>query len=343
VAGFALRTGLDDAALRLGARPTGLWLPECAYAHGLERLLHSHGVDHLMVDEPTLAAGGASLGRPWRLADSPVAVVGRDLGLTDRVWSSRSGYPRASDYRDFHARDPRSGFQAFRVTDPTSADKQHYDPEAGAERARRDAADFVTVVREHLLTAADDGSGLAVVAWDTELFGHWWHEGVLFLEHVLRMMPEAGVRLRTMRTAVEHATSIDEVTLPAGSWGSGKDFRLWSGEPVRDLAAEVACCVRRLVDMTTRHTTAGSRSPVLDQLARQTLLAASSDWTFMVSRDSAAGYARDRLSGHVEAARTLADLIESIGPDDERATAEARGQSRADGPFGALDARLLRS
>ena len=39
---------------------------------------------------------------------------------------------------------------------------------------------------------------VAVVAWDTELFGHWWHEGPQFLGHVLRMLPEAGVRPATL-------------------------------------------------------------------------------------------------------------------------------------------------
>ena len=36
----------------------------------------------------------------------------------------------------------------------------------------------------------------------------------------------------------------------------------------------------------------------LDDLAREALLVLSSDWAFMVSRDSAAGYARERHDGH---------------------------------------------
>ena len=62
--------------------------------------------------------------------------------------------------------------------------------------------DFVGAARDRLAAlAAHRPAGpppVAVVAWDTELFGHWWHEGPQFLEHVLRMLPEAGVRPATL-------------------------------------------------------------------------------------------------------------------------------------------------
>jgi len=44
----------------------------------------------------------------------------------------------------------------------------------------------------------------------------------------------------------------------------------------------------------------------VDAVAREALLLHASDWAFMVSRDSAAGYARDRHEGHLRAFRRLA-------------------------------------
>ena len=61
------------------------------------------------------------------------------------------------------------------------------------------------------------------------------------------------------------------------------------------------------------------RDPVLDQLAREALLALSSDWAFMVSHDSAAGYARDRAAAHAGRVHALADLLDA----GDRAGAEA--------------------
>ncbi len=82
-----------------------------------------------------------------------------------------------------------------------------------------------------------------------------------------------------------------------------------------------------------------ARDPALDQLAREALLVASSDWAFMVTKDSAAGYARDRAASHAGRFDRLADLIASGRDDDARRyAAELRA---IDGPFGHLDARLL--
>jgi 1,4-alpha-glucan branching enzyme len=147
-----------------------------------------------------------------------------------------------------------------------------------------------------------------VVAWDTELFGHWWHEGPQFLAHALRMLPQAGVRVASLGTvAAEQADRAASVDLPLGSWGHGKDLRLWSGPAVADLLADQRAVTAELLSAVrpaTRPRAARDRG--LDTLAREALLLLASDWAFMVSRDSAAGYARDRHAGHLGAFRALA-------------------------------------
>ena len=330
VASFALQAGLDDAALRVGRRPAGIWLPECAWSPELAPVLGPAGVRHFLVEEATVAAAGGSTDRPWRVAGGDLVAVARDLALTDLVWSSRSGFPRGAAYRDFYDVHP-SGLRPSRVTDPARAQKQPYRPDAAAATARRDATTFVAAVRDRL-SALPGRHPVAVVAWDTELFGHWWHEGPVFLEHVLRMLPEAGVRLATLGQVAERAT--EEIDLPAGSWGAGKDLRLWAGPAVADLAAEGRAVADRLLDVVRR--CAGPASPRrtdLDDLAREALLVLSSDWAFMVSRDSAAGYARERHDGHVARFHALADAVEGTG---------AHPGPSVDGTLAShLDARLL--
>jgi len=330
VASFALQAGLDDAALRVGRRPAGIWLPECAWSPELAPVLGPAGVRHFLVEEATVAAAGGSTDRPWRVAGGDLVAVARDLALTDLVWSSRSGFPRGAAYRDFYDVHP-SGLRPSRVTDPARPQKQPYRPDAAAATARRDATTFVAAVRDRL-SALPGRDPVAVVAWDTELFGHWWHEGPVFLEHVLRMLPEAGVRLATLGQVAERAT--EEIDLPAGSWGAGKDLRLWAGPAVADLAAEGRAVADRLLDVVRR--CAGPASPRrtdLDDLAREALLVLSSDWAFMVSRDSAAGYARERHDGHVARFHALADAVEGTG---------AHPGPSVDGALAShLDARLL--
>ena len=159
---------------------------------------------------------------------------------------------------------------------------------------RRDAATFVGAVRDRLVALGEHDPGgaapVAVVAWDTELFGHWWHEGPQFLEQVLRMLPEAGVRHGDPGAGRAGQARPRSVDLPAGSWGAGKDLRLWAGPAVADLAADARAVADRMLHVVRRCCPPGSaRASGLDDLVREGLLALASDWAFMVSRDSAAG------------------------------------------------------
>jgi 1,4-alpha-glucan branching enzyme len=176
-----------------------------------------------------------------------------------------------------------------------------------------------------------------VAAYDTELFGHWWYEGPQWLEAVLRRLPEAGVRVTTLAGAVEAGHVGEPRELPASSWGSGKDWRVWDGEQVADLVSESGYVQDRLLRVVDK-LGGPFRHPALDQLAREALLVASSDWAFMVTKDSAAGYARRRAAEHTARFHRLAELIESGSPE---AGPEAERLRRVDGPFGHLDARLL--
>lgn len=81
------------------------------------------------------------------------------------------------------------------------------------------------------------------------------------------------------------------------------------------------------------------RDRVADQILREALLTVSSDWPFMVSKDSAAEYARYRAQLHAHATREIADALASGHRDVAERLAE--GWNRADGLFGALDARRL--
>ena len=339
---FALRAGLDDATLRLGSRPAGIWAPECGYRPGLEELYSEAGVQRFLVDGPTMRSAGGSTADAVTVGTSDVVAFARDLDVTYRVWSPKKGYPGGRWYRDFHTYDHDTGFRPARVTSTTTPahEKAPYDPETAALAVSRDAQDFVEVVRRRLLDLAaqrDGRPGLVVAAYDTELFGHWWHEGPEWLEQVLRALPDAGVRVTTLHGALDAGHLAGPLHLDAGSWGSGKDWRVWDGEAVRDLVEDNDAVQHRVSKVLGVPTHA--RDAARDQLARTTLLALASDWAFMVSKDSAAGYARDRHARHHRDARVLADLVER---GDVRAADSLAARLRSvDGPFGHLDARLL--
>ncbi|WP_033437516.1 1,4-alpha-glucan branching protein domain-containing protein [Saccharothrix sp. NRRL B-16314] len=331
---FSLRTGLADTAHRIGSAPEGIWAPECAYAPGLEDDYARAGVRRFLVDGPSLR-GDTAAGRP--VGSSDVVCFGRDLEVSYRVWSPKVGYPGDPAYRDFHTYDHPSGLKPSRVTGKNVApeEKRPYDPDLAADAVQRHAADFVdTVVRRLRALKEQHGKpSLVVAAYDTELYGHWWHEGPAWLEAVLRQLPAAGVRVTTLRGAVEAGHVGPPVEVPPSSWGAGKDWHVWNGPQVGDIVDGNASVQRELLSLDFSGVV---RDPVADQAVREALLALSSDWAFMVTKDSAADYARYRAKLHADRFAELAALRRA-GRGRRRA-AELR---RADGPFGHLDARGL--
>ena len=89
----------------------------------------------------------------------------------------------------------------------------------------------------------------------------------------------------------------------------------------------------------------GERRQDLDQLARDALLAQASDWAFMVTKDSAAQYARERDRPVTCARSTSSPTAIARGargvPGTGAARAVAAAQRSVDGPFAHMDARLL--
>jgi 1,4-alpha-glucan branching enzyme len=343
-----LAAGLEDSRWRLGAAPAGIWSPECGYRPGLGRQLAGQGVGHFLVDEQTVTDSGGHASAGWTVDGTDVVAVPRDLEVTNLIWSSRSGYPTAGTYRDFHAREPFTGAHLWAVTGqdvPPSA-KAPYDPEAAAAQVTRDVASFVTAVsdRLHGLHREHGRPGLVVAAYDTELFGHWWHEGPAFLGQAVRALRTAGVQVTTLERALADGHVAGPLELGAGSWGAGKDFSVWNGPQVSSIVADNVALQRRWLSLMAAERGGGrlgERRPDLDQLLRTLLNALSSDWAFMVTRDQAVDYGRRRFEGHRDDVHRLASLVEAGDADGARD--EARRQARTDRTFPWLDARTAGS
>jgi 1,4-alpha-glucan branching enzyme len=274
-----LRTGIE-AHRRRFERPWrgGLWLPECAYAPHLDPLLEEAGVHAVCVDLTDVLDAGAHL-RPLRSPAGPT-LVPIDRQTIELVWSD-GGYPSDPAYRDYYA------FTQHRHR-AWSNDGAPYDPQRAAEAARRHATDFVARVRERVA-----GGGLAVCAIDTELLGDWWHEGPLWLAAVVQEAAAQGLGLAHLDDALErHEPVPAPPDLPVTSWGTPRDLTTWSSPPVAGMAWDAR-------DAELRAVAAGAA--LGERAVRELLALQSSDWAFLVSRDLAKPYGRERAIGHRKA------------------------------------------
>jgi 1,4-alpha-glucan branching enzyme len=294
-AGARLQLGVGIAShrARFGAWEGGFWLPECGHAPWLDPLLEEAGVHAVCVDlTDVLGPGDPAHLRPLRTDAGPL-LVPIDRALMDLVWHS-SGYPSAGPYRNTRRH------TEYRHT-PWAVSGEAYDAAAGAEQARAHARDFAAAAGRRLA----DG-GLAVCALDTELLGHFWHEGVDWLAAVIEACEEAGVALVPLDAAlaeVEPAPVPGE--LPATSWGEPRDLATWSVPPAAELAWQAREAELRVL-ADGEHASA--------RALRELLALQASDWAFAVARDTAGSYPWDRAHGHAaELERALADPA-GIGP-----------------------------
>ncbi|MBO9533261.1 MAG: DUF1957 domain-containing protein [Solirubrobacteraceae bacterium] len=295
-AGVRLQVGTGAAShrRRAGKWDGGFWLPECAWDPELEAPLIEEGVRMVCVEltgaQPGEAAGARA---PWRTPDG-LRIVPIDRPLIDAVWH-HDGYPAHADYRSSHARSYQGHALWNNAHEP-------YDPAKGAARARADAADWA----QRCAQALADGIP-RVVAFDTELFGHWWHEGPIFLAAALEALAEAGVELVTADELVARTELATAPAPPASTWGAGRDLRTWSAPKVSTITWDLR---RAELDLLLTRGPGGLPEAALrDLLALQ-----SSDWAFMVTEDRASSYGWARFAEHRRATTVPAGALPSSTP-----------------------------
>ena len=199
-----------------------------------------------------------------------------DRAVLELVWSER-GYPSRGAYRDTH-RLTEHRHQAWAV------DGAPYDPARGAAQARADAEDFVARAAERVA-----GGGLCAVAFDTELLGLHWHEGVTWLAEVLAAAERAGLRIAPLDALLEEAEPAPVPPLPVTSWGDPRDLTTWSGPAAGGLAWRQRAAELRAVS---------AAAEVPDRALRELLALQSSDWAFLATHATAGDYPLERAAGH---------------------------------------------
>ncbi|HLT29258.1 MAG TPA: 1,4-alpha-glucan branching protein domain-containing protein [Myxococcaceae bacterium] len=334
-----LQVGCEAHRRALGRSPQGIWLPECGFFPGLDALLAEQGLRYFFLESrgvlwarPTPPAGVAL---PI-LTPSGLAAFGRDPESAAEVWSAEVGYPGHPDYREFH-RDlgferpfeevapwmlptgvrRATGYRYWRVTGAT-ADKALYDPVQAIARAKAHARDFVTrrVARLGSMQDAPAGFQVLTAPYDAELFGHWWFEGPVFLEAVLRELARADAPIRAVTAPgylAGHPARI--LATPAeSSWGHGASAETWL-DPANDwIQRELPQATEAFVAAVAARAEPDPRARfVLAEAGRELLLAQASDWPFMLRAGTTASYATARIRGHLARMWELLRALDATG------------------------------
>lgn len=299
-------------------------------------------------DEPDESRKDLTAHLPYRVgtSDPEVACFIRDPETTILVWSGEHGYPGDGNYLEFHKKHFPGGLRYWAVTGTNASlgDKVEYFPKTASDRVRENAGHFKETVR-HILTrdteAMPDAKGTHIIVspYDTELFGHWWHEGPEFLERMFEYLAmDKEVVSTTLGKHVGSQSELYPVTLPEGSWGEGNhhyiwlnEWTVWTWELIYEAEREFRDLVAERVDKAE-----GLEKECLIQAGRELLLLESSDWQFLISTWAARDYAEQRVQVHHERFKSMIAMAQKARKGDplsegEREFLELLG--REDGIF----------
>ena len=258
---------------------------------------------------------------PYWVQTPEVAVIGRNNRTSMQVWSAEWGYPGDFNYREFHKKDGISGLQYWKVTGAKIdlAYKEHYDPYWAEQSVAEHSSHYAHLVEELITNFYQETGkfGIIAAAYDAELFGHWWFEGIDWLKQVLRHLSQSElVELTTAGEFIRKHPPEDVLALPESSWGLGGSHFTWQNADTDWIWPIIHSAEVRMEELVARYPKAdGSMRQVLNQAARELLLLQSSDWPFLISTGQARFYAENRFLEHVNRFQQLADIAEAGRPD----------------------------
>ncbi len=343
-----IATGAADYERHFGRRPRGIWLPECAYAIGIDRVLKQYGIEYFICDSAAVEHATPRANRELYaplITPYGVSAFPRDPQSSKQVWSSQEGYPGDFDYREYY-RDigwdlgweseaawryiqpyvlptnerVNTGIKYYRITSKGNH-KEPYNPDWAARKAAMQADHFIAsrTAQAERAHAYLDRIPLMLSPYDAELFGHWWYEGPLWIEELCRKLfyDQHQLQMITPSEYLDRYPLSDTGRLRDSSWGRNASAEVWLQGANDWVYRHLHEAEERMIGLATAHADlAGERvlrgltRRALNQAARELMLAQSSDWAFIMDAGTVTDYAAARTKKHLLAFHRLCDAVE---------------------------------
>lgn len=313
-----------------GRRPRGIWLPECGYTPDADAILKDAGIDYFFTDthgvvnaEPRPRYGVYA---PI-ISECGVAAFARDVESSKQVWSSKEGYPGDVDYREYykdigwereydyikpyiHPEGFRvnTGIKYWRITS-SGEYKEAYRPDWAEEKAAMHAQDFILNRQKQIdhLSHHMDRKPIIVAPYDAELYGHWWYEGPMWIDFLVRKITydQTDVAMITPSDYLKEYP-VNQMARPCpSSWGDKGYNDYWLNDTNDWIYPHLEMAGKRMEELANQFQSVYDSSKVtlikraLNQAARELLLAQSSDWPFIMKAGTMVPYACRRFKVHI--------------------------------------------
>lgn len=307
-----------------GRKPAGIWLPECGFNPGDDEILKEYGIKYFFIDSHGILFADKipKYGTYAPLyCPSGVAAFGRDSESSKQVWSMDEGYPGDYDYRDFY-RDigfdlpedyigpyihpsgirTHTGIKYYRITGKSDY-KEVYIPSNAQEKAMSHAANFLfnRCKQAEYWSNIFDRPPLMISPYDAELYGHWWFEGPQWLENYFRLASNQDIVKCVTPSEYIAMYPSNQVAMPSmSSWGNKGYNDVWLEQSNEWIYPHLHRATERMITLSRRYPQSdGLVQRVLNQAARELLLAQSSDWAFIMKTGTTVDYAVRRTKEHL--------------------------------------------
>jgi len=318
-----------------GSTPKGIWLPECGYYPGHDEILAEYGIRYFFVETHGILFGNPrpryGIHSPY-LAKSGTAVFGRDMESSKAVWSSKEGYPGDYNYREYY-RDigfdldydyikpfingcgtrMNTGIKYHKITG-TGDNKELYNRDSALRTAADHAGNFMFNRQKQVeyLSSKMDREPIITSPYDAELFGHWWFEGPEWIGFLLKKMHHDQSNLKSI-TPGEYLDLYEDypvVTPSSSSWGYKGYSEMWLDGSNDWIYRHLHKMAELMIsDAKDYKNSEGIAERTLNQMARELLLAQSSDWAFIMRTGTFSEYAVERTRDHIVRFLTLHDQL----------------------------------
>ena len=319
-----VKVAVDTYKEVFGKIPEGFWLPECGYYPGDDEILSEFGIKYFFVETHGILFGSPrpkyGIYSPY-LCDSGCAVFGRDAESSKAVWSSKEGYPGDHNYREYY-RDigfdsdyeyikpfisgcgtrMNVGIKYHRITGEGNY-KDLYDRQVALNTAADHAGNFMYNREKQVeyLSSIMDRPPIIVSPYDAELFGHWWFEGPEWLDFLLRKIhfDQDSVKTITPGKYLKLYNEYPRITPSMSSWGFKGYSEVWLDGSNDWIYKHLHKMAEIMNENANNFKNAdGIKKRILNQMARELLLAQSSDWAFIMKTGTFSEYAVNRTKDH---------------------------------------------
>ncbi len=318
-------TGLLTFEKYFGYRPKGVWLPECGFTPGVDRILQQLGIHYFFCDSHAIEHASP---KPRRGLHAPLTTgyglhaFARDRESSSQVWSSSVGYPGDYDYREYyrdigydmplsyiqpyiHPKGIRvnTGIKYYRITG-NGEQKEFYQPNQAKVKAAEHAENFL-FNREHqvkFLQQQMDRKPIIVAPYDAELFGHWWYEGPTFIDYLCRKInyDQDTIKMITPSEYLSVYPTQDTGHLPQSTWGRNGYGEVWINPENAWIYRHLHQAEKNMIYLAEMFVQPNSEEErALNMAGKQLLLAQSSDWPFIMDNKSMVDYAIRRIKEHI--------------------------------------------